>query len=261
MNHATQKVGVCSLWNRGEEVSDNVAASAPRIVANDFPAMIFHPDDFERLRDERQKALARGVPFELELRSRRNDGQYRWFLVRYNPLRDEQENVLRWYASATDIDDRKQAEDRLQLLLDVTNQVVSNLQLRDLLLAISSSIRRVMQCDVVSVCLPDSEMKRLQTFVIDFPDCEGFIQEALIPIEGSLGGFVFRYPVPEERYAVAYSNSCKSSIGLASTLRTSTIIKNAGPKKVFPTFPHMAAILAKWSAFRRERIPEQLQRT
>ena len=166
------------------------------LKANDFPAMIFHPDDFERLRDERQKALARGVPFELELRSRRNDGQYRWFLVRYNPLRDEQENVLRWYASATDIDDRKQAEDRLQLLLDVTNQVVSNLQLRDLLLAISSSVRRVMQCDVVSVSLPDSEMKRLQTFVIDFPDSKGFIQEDLISIEGSLGGFVFRTGKP-----------------------------------------------------------------
>jgi hypothetical protein len=50
-------------------------------------------------------------------------------------------------------------------------------------------------------------------------------------------------------------------MGLASTLRTSTIIKNAGPKKIFPLFPQMAAILAKWSGFRRERIPEQLQRS
>src|SRR6266853_1101815 len=166
------------------------------LKTSDFPAMILHPDDFERLRDERQKALARGAPFELELRARRNDGQYRWFLVRYNPLRDELENVLRWYASATDIDDRKRAEDRLQLLLDVTNQVVSNLQLRDLLRAISSSVRRVMQCDVVSVCFPDSEMQRLQTFVIDFPDSKGFIREDLIPIEGSLGGFVFRTGKP-----------------------------------------------------------------
>ncbi len=166
------------------------------LKANDFPAMIFHPDDFERLRDERQKGLAHGVPFELELRSRRNDGQYRWFLVRYNPLRGAQGNVLRWYASATDIDDRKRAEDRLQLLLDVTNQVVSNLQLRDLLRAISSSVRRVMQCDVVSVCFPDSEMQGLQTFVIDFPDSKGFIREDLIPIEGSLGGFVFRTGKP-----------------------------------------------------------------
>jgi hypothetical protein len=50
-------------------------------------------------------------------------------------------------------------------------------------------------------------------------------------------------------------------MGLASSLRTSTVIKNAGPKKIFPLFPQIPAILAKWSAFRRERIPEQLQRT
>jgi formate hydrogenlyase transcriptional activator len=62
------------------------------------------------------------------------------------PLRDTEDHIIRWYTLFTDIDKRKQAEDRLQLLLDVTNQVVSNLQLRDLLRAISASVRRVMQC-------------------------------------------------------------------------------------------------------------------
>src|SRR5207244_1894949 len=87
--------------------------SLEELKTNDFRAKTVHPDDFERLRDERQKALVRGVPFELEQRIRRHDGQYRWFLVRHNPLRDERQNVLRWYATATDIDDRKQVEDRL----------------------------------------------------------------------------------------------------------------------------------------------------
>jgi len=82
------------------------------LKANDSRAIIFHPDDIEKLRDERQEALARGVPFEIEQRSRRKDGQYRWFLIRYNPLRDERGNVLRWYATGTDIDDRKRAEER-----------------------------------------------------------------------------------------------------------------------------------------------------
>jgi formate hydrogenlyase transcriptional activator len=50
----------------------------------------------------------------LELRARRRDGQYRWFLVRYNPLRDEQGRILRWYATGTDIEDRKQAEERVR---------------------------------------------------------------------------------------------------------------------------------------------------
>jgi formate hydrogenlyase transcriptional activator len=173
-----------------------IGRNLEELKANDFPGMIFHPDDFERLRDERQKALASGVPFELEVRSRRNDGQYRWFLVRYNPLRDEREKVLRWYASATDIDDRKKAEDRLQLLLDVTNQVVSNLQLRDLLGAISASVRRVMRCDLVAVFLPDSEGSRLQTLGLDFPESKGFIRQDSCSVEGSLGGFVFRTGKP-----------------------------------------------------------------
>jgi formate hydrogenlyase transcriptional activator len=74
---------------------------------------VFHPEDIERLRDERAAALSRGIPFEYELRVRRSrDDQYRWFLVQYNPLRDEQGEIIRWYATGTDIDDRKQAEDK-----------------------------------------------------------------------------------------------------------------------------------------------------
>jgi formate hydrogenlyase transcriptional activator len=68
----------------------------------------------ERLREQRNEALARGVPFENEQRALRKDGKYRWFLVRYNPLRDEQGNILRWYATGTDIEDRKQAEERMR---------------------------------------------------------------------------------------------------------------------------------------------------
>ena len=73
---------------------------------------VFHPEDSERLRDQRAAALSRGVPFEYERRVRRGDGEYRWFLVQYNPLLDEREEVIRWYATGTDIDDRKQAEER-----------------------------------------------------------------------------------------------------------------------------------------------------
>ena len=73
---------------------------------------VFHPEDTERLRDQRVAALARGVPFEYERRVRRSDGQYRWLLVQYNPLLDERGQVIRWYATGTDIDDRKHAEER-----------------------------------------------------------------------------------------------------------------------------------------------------
>jgi formate hydrogenlyase transcriptional activator len=73
---------------------------------------VFHPEDSERLRGERFAGLSRGTAFEYERRVRREDGQYRWHLVQYNPLRDEQGKVIRWYATGTDIDDRKQAEEK-----------------------------------------------------------------------------------------------------------------------------------------------------
>jgi formate hydrogenlyase transcriptional activator len=82
------------------------------VVSSEFRARMFHPEDIEKLREERQAAYARGLPFEIEQRTRRKDGQYRWFLIRINPFRDEQGNLVRWYATGTDIDDRKRAEDR-----------------------------------------------------------------------------------------------------------------------------------------------------
>jgi len=84
------------------------------VQAGDFRERVFHPSDVERLRDERQEALVRGVPFQLEQRARAKDGRYRWFLIHFNPLRDEHGRILRWYATGTDIDDRKQAEERVR---------------------------------------------------------------------------------------------------------------------------------------------------
>lgn len=97
-----------------ERVLEYTGYTQEDVVAGGFRERIFHPDDVERLRDERQQGLARGVPFEMEQRTRRKDGQYRWFLTRFNPLRDEQGRIIRWYATGTDIDDRKQAEERVQ---------------------------------------------------------------------------------------------------------------------------------------------------
>jgi len=85
-----------------------------QIAGTDARKVIFHADDVERLKEERGLALTRGVPFSLEWRARRHDGQYRWYLIQYNPLRDEQGRVLHWYATGTDIDDRKRAEQRVR---------------------------------------------------------------------------------------------------------------------------------------------------
>jgi formate hydrogenlyase transcriptional activator len=78
------------------------------------PQRLFHPDDLERMTSENQSKFLSGSPYETEARLLRKDGKYRWFLLRYNPLRDEQGHLTRWYVAVTDIEDRKQAEQRLQ---------------------------------------------------------------------------------------------------------------------------------------------------
>jgi len=88
--------------------------SLNEMSADEFRDRVFHPEDIQRLREERQKALSGTVPFENEQRALGKDGKYRWFLIRYNPMLDETGKVVRWYATGTDIEDRKQAENKLR---------------------------------------------------------------------------------------------------------------------------------------------------
>jgi formate hydrogenlyase transcriptional activator len=86
---------------------------------------------------------------------------------------------------------------RLQLLLDVTNQFVSNLELRELLRAISQGVRRVMQCDYTGLSLPEAEGQQLRLYALDFPGGKGFLHEELVyAIEGSPSGTAFRTMKP-----------------------------------------------------------------
>jgi hypothetical protein len=72
-----------------------------------------HPDDLEKARAVREHGLAGSDPFELDARQLGKDGIYRWFLWRYNPLVEEG-RVRRWYVSATEIESRKQEEERVR---------------------------------------------------------------------------------------------------------------------------------------------------
>jgi formate hydrogenlyase transcriptional activator len=115
------------------------------VVAPRFRERLFHADDLEISRDERQSALGRGVPFEAELRARRKDGVYRWFLIGYNPFRNEQGQLTRWYATGTDIDDRVRAEERTRNEnLALREQIDRDSMFEDIL-GSSEALRRVLQ--------------------------------------------------------------------------------------------------------------------
>ena len=76
--------------------------------------VVYHPDDVEHIVESRRQGMASGQPWESEGRIRSADGQYRWFLNRAAPLRDEHGNIVKWYGSNTDIEDRKRAENALR---------------------------------------------------------------------------------------------------------------------------------------------------
>jgi formate hydrogenlyase transcriptional activator len=83
-----------------------------------------HPDDLEKLMETWQAILASGEPGEEEARLRRFDGEYRWFLVRAEPFRDDNGKVVRWYGTNTDIEELKRREKELQDIVDYVPQLI-----------------------------------------------------------------------------------------------------------------------------------------
>src|SRR6059036_347411 len=125
------------------------------VTSAEFRARVFHPEDVVRLREERRDALARGVPFELEQRARRHDGHYRWFLVQYNPVRDERGHTLRWYATGTDIDDRKRAEERVHNENLALREDIDRASMFEEIVGSAASLRQVL-AQVAKVAPTDS---------------------------------------------------------------------------------------------------------
>jgi formate hydrogenlyase transcriptional activator len=90
-----------------------------------------------------------------------------------------------------------QAQDRLKLILELTNQVVSNLEFDDLLQSISSIVRKVMHCDAAAIMLPDADGKSLRVHALDFPDSRGFFTgNNAVPMQGTMPGETFQTGKP-----------------------------------------------------------------
>jgi len=115
----------------------------------------YHPDDWERLTSETQSKFLNGIPHEYEARFLRKDGKYRWFLFRWNPLRDEQGRVTRWYAAATDIEERKLAEQRLQNENVALRDEIDQASMFEEIVGSSKTLRRVLS-QVARVAETDS---------------------------------------------------------------------------------------------------------
>jgi len=92
------------------------------------PTGPIHPADIPRVIERWLAEMAVGEPYEEEMRLRRADGEYRWFLVRTAPLRDEQGNLVKWYGVSIDIEDRKQAEEKLKATSEQLRAFSASLQ-------------------------------------------------------------------------------------------------------------------------------------
>src|SRR5580693_6639071 len=138
-----------------QTVLDYTGLTLEDVQREDQRARVFHPEDVERLREERQEALARGKPFELEQRALGKDGNYRWFLVRYNPLRDDQGHIIRWYATGTDIEDRKRAEERMRNENLALREQIDQAFMFEEIVGASPALQTVLSC-IVKVAPTDS---------------------------------------------------------------------------------------------------------
>lgn len=92
------------------------------------PTGPIHPEDTPRVIERWRVEMAVGEPYEDEMRLRRADGEYRWFLVRTAPLRDEQGRIVKWYGASIDIEDRKKAGEKLKATSEQLRALSARLQ-------------------------------------------------------------------------------------------------------------------------------------
>jgi PAS domain S-box-containing protein len=144
-----------------QAVLDYTGLTLEDVQKEDYRARYFHPEDVERLREERREALTRPVPFENEQRVLGRDGRYRWFLVRYNPLVDEQGRIDRWYAAAFDIEDRKRTEWLRAAEMQTLRMITDGASLPDILNHVCTSIDRQIAPWFTAILLMDQDGKRL----------------------------------------------------------------------------------------------------
>jgi len=121
-----------------------------------------HPEDLSRLLDVWHKLLASGEPGEWEARLRRFDGVYRWFLFRAEPLFDETGNIVKWYGTNTDIDDRKWAEAVLAAEKKILELITGSNSLATILEALCRLVEQMFSGSLCAILFLDADGERLR---------------------------------------------------------------------------------------------------
>lgn len=164
------------------------------------PASIQCPEDAGRLRHVTERFAERGlqsacaVPLDT---SQGSLGCVTFASKQRGAYPDDEIRLLRFVADQVGIvvvlaESQKRSE-RAELILNINNNIASNLEMQALLRSAAASLRRTLRCDVASVATPDAELKNLLGSAMDFPDSRGFLREGnVIPIEGSVLGQVFK---------------------------------------------------------------------
>jgi formate hydrogenlyase transcriptional activator len=125
-------------------VLEYTGVSANEVTQSDFRSRVFHPEDMERLHEMRRNGFSGTVPWENEVRVRRKDGVYRWFLIQYNPLFNKQGGLFRWCAAGTDIQARKRDEERLREENLVLREEIDRSSMYEEILGSSVELHRVL---------------------------------------------------------------------------------------------------------------------
>jgi formate hydrogenlyase transcriptional activator len=124
---------------------DITGLTISEVTTGGFLTRACHPDDVDRVLNERSAGLSKGIPFDSEARISSKNGHYRWLLLQYNPLKDERGQIVRWYATATDINDQKKTEERLRNENLVLREEIDRSSMFEEIVGSSKSIRQVLK--------------------------------------------------------------------------------------------------------------------
>ena len=191
--------------NRPNSHADNIPQNTPGAWAQEIRESLVIPDWRDEVRFPEVREFLRNMGISATCTLALVRGQRRFGVITFGSVLpdsypDEEAHFLALVAdqlalvldAAVNLYSSELLQDRMRLILDLTNQVVSNLELDELLRAISASVRRVMGCDAAAVMLPDEDGKQLRVHALDYPDSKGiFTEGSLIPIEGTLPGDSF----------------------------------------------------------------------